>query len=92
VEQFVALYYFHLRDGEDLLLDPDGRELVSAAAIESATLIEARSIIGSDAAEGTIKLSYRIDVEDASGRIVHSLEFEDAVEIVRGPAPTSIAG
>jgi hypothetical protein len=79
----VARYYFHLRDGTDRLLDPEGTELASLETVEQITLFEARSIISGDALEGRIKLDYHIDVEDASGTIVHSLEFEKAVTIAR---------
>jgi hypothetical protein len=83
---FVALYFFHLRDGQDVLLDPDGRELPSQEAMVTATLQEARDIIAHDARQGQIKLGYRLDVEDAGGKLVHRLQFDDAVEIVRGAA------
>ena len=80
----MSLYFFHLRDGVDILLDPEGRELDSMAAIAAAALADARSIIGDDAFRGRIDLDQRIDVEDTDGKLVHRLEFEDAVEIVRG--------
>ena len=82
-------YFFHLRDGVDVLLDPDGRQLVDLAAAIAATLVEARSIIGADALLGTIMLEQRIDVEDELGAIVHSLAFEDAVHVVRGEVPAA---
>jgi hypothetical protein len=84
MEPLMSRYFFHLRDGQDLLLDPEGRELSSIEAIAQVTLREAREIISQDAKEGRIKLSYHLDVEDASGTIVHRLNFEDAVVIVRG--------
>jgi hypothetical protein len=77
----MALYYFHLRDGIDVLLDEEGREL-DKKAIESAALIEARSIISDDAREGRIRLDQRLDIEDAAHVIVYSLAFVDAVHIV----------
>ena len=80
----MSLYFFHLRDGVDVLLDPEGRELDSMTAIAAAALADARSIIGDDALRGRIDLDQRIDVEDTDGKLVHRLEFEDAVEIVRG--------
>jgi hypothetical protein len=83
----MTLYYFHLRDGEDTLLDPEGRDLGSMEAIREATLREARSIISSDSLEGKVKLSYRLDVEDESGKVVHRLQFEDAVSLQRGRVP-----
>ena len=85
-------YFFHLRDGIDVLLDPDGRQLVDLAAAIAAALIEARSIIGADALLGTIMLEQRIDVEDELGAIVHSLEFEDAVHLIRAPVPAAAPG
>ena len=77
----MPLYYFHLRDGADVLLDPEGRELNGAEAISKAALVEARSIISDDALGGRILLNQHIDVEDASGEVVHCLCFVDAVEI-----------
>lgn len=79
-------YFFHLRDGVDRLLDPDGRDLPSLEAVEAVTLDEARGVISHDALEGRIKLTYRIDVEDAEGHQVHRLEFEDAVDVIRRAA------
>ena len=65
----MAICFFHLRDGVDLLLDPDGRELSSLAAVVAAALLEARSIIGADARDGKIAPDQRIDVQDESGAV-----------------------
>jgi hypothetical protein len=78
----MPIYYFHLRDGEDVVLDPDGRELNDEAAIASAALAEARAIIADDARSGTIMLDQRIDVEDPEGHVVHQLYFGAAVQII----------
>ncbi len=84
VEFRVSIYYFHLRNGEDVLLDPDGREMATLHEVERAALSDARSVISHDALEGRIDMSYRIDVVDAAGLTVHSLGFAEAVEIARG--------
>lgn len=76
-------YFFHLRDGEDIILDPDGRDLSSIDAVVAATLNDARGIISHDAQAGQIKLAYRLDVEDEDGHLVHRLDFEDAVVLIR---------
>jgi hypothetical protein len=78
----MAVYFFHLRDGDDLLLDEEGRELSDAGAIAKAATLAARSIISADALDGVIGFDQRIDVEDSAGNVVHSLEFSDAVEII----------
>jgi hypothetical protein len=74
-------YFFHLRDGADILLDPDGRKLPSLAAVMASALREARAIISADAQSGTIKLNQQLDIEDEAGEIVHSLHLKDAVTI-----------
>jgi hypothetical protein len=86
MERPLSRYFFHLRDGQDLLLDPEGREFPSHAAIAAAALLDARDIISHDAKEGHIKLDYHLDVEDDSGAVVHRLDFEDAVVVSRAAA------
>ena len=78
----MSLYFFHLRDGADIALDPEGRELSGIDAIRPIALADARSIISGDAKGGRIILDQRIDVEDEFQNIVHTLHFVDAVEIV----------
>jgi hypothetical protein len=81
----MTLYYFHLRDGVDILIDEEGRQLETLALVANAALIEARSIISADAQGGHIRLDQRIDVEDEARTIVHTIEFADAVAIVPPP-------
>lgn len=79
----MQIYYFHLRDGTDVLLDSEGLMLLDIDAAIATALREARAIIGADALEGRIELDQRIDVEDERGVIVHSLQFEEAVQVAR---------
>ena len=75
-------YFMHLVDGVDVLLDPDGIEIPNGAIVQKA-LASARDCIAGDVREGCVDLRYRIDVHDVNGRVVHSLSFADAVEILR---------
>lgn len=77
----MPVYFFHLRDGDDVLLDPDGRALSGPESIAECALAEARALIGDEARLGRIRLDQRIEVEDAEGRVVHRLPFAEAVEI-----------
>ncbi len=88
----MTLYFFHLRDGEDVLLDPEGRQLDGPAAVPKAALAEARSIISDDVLQGRIDLHYRIDVEDSDRNLVHRLHFADAIEIVGTARPAGERG
>jgi hypothetical protein len=71
----------HLRDSLDEVLDPDG-VLMPEEAIASAALIAARDCMVHDLRSGRLELKYRIDVHNEEGKIVHTLHFADAVEIV----------
>jgi hypothetical protein len=78
--------FFHLRshsDGCDLLLNRSGRALLDRAAVERATLEEARWIISIGARLGHIVFDEYIDVEDEAGALIHSLSLADAVDIQR---------
>ncbi|HWU74292.1 MAG TPA: hypothetical protein VN137_12475 [Sphingomonas sp.] len=75
-------YYFHLRDGAERLLDPQGSDIEDPAQLERMALKEARAVISQEALEGEINLQQRIEIEDETGRLVHSLSFADAVRIV----------
>lgn len=78
----MPLYYFHLRDGVDVLIDPEGSELTDLAAAQRQAMVAARSLLSVDALEGRLRLDLRLDVEDEHGNIVHRLPFAAAVEVV----------
>jgi hypothetical protein len=73
----VPLYFMHLRDPSAEVLDPDG-VLMPEHAIANAALSAARDCM----AHGRLDLKYRIDVHNAEGEIVHTVQFADAVTIV----------
>jgi len=77
-------YFFHLRDGTDQVLDPDGLELRDIQSVKEKALQAARDTLSHELRdEGLINLKYRIDVEDSEGVLVHSLELDQAFDIVR---------
>jgi hypothetical protein len=78
----MGVYFFHLRNGADVLLDPEGRQL-ELANIAAAALSEARSIMSADCRSGEVDLNQNIDVEDSAGKLVHRVSFADAVSIIR---------
>lgn len=77
----MPLYFFHLRDGLDTLLDEEGAELSGIEEVKLAALRQARDIVSHEARLGRIDLAQRIDVVDANGTTVYSLQFTDAVEV-----------
>ncbi|GAA3903634.1 hypothetical protein GCM10022276_22870 [Sphingomonas limnosediminicola] len=79
----MPLYFFHLRDGEDTLIDGEGLELDDIEAAKATALLQARGIVSHDALEGFINLAQRVDVLDETGATVCSVAFEDAVRVSR---------
>ncbi len=77
----MALYFFHLCDGRDSIIDPEGREIANPAMIPGSALRDARSIISHEALLGMIDLGCAIEVRDEAGKLVHELQFRDAVTI-----------
>ena len=80
----MAIYFFHLRDHTEELLDPDGIELDSVDAIKFEALRAARDTLSQEIKTGVVDLRYRIDVEDIDGRVVHSLPLRDAFKMIEG--------
>ena len=73
-------YFMHLRDSIDEVLDPEGVEM-PAEAIVGAALVAARDCMAADVRAGRLDLNYRIDVHAEDGEVVHTLLFQDALEI-----------
>ena len=79
----MALYFLHLRDGTDEILDPEGREFPNMEAVRRTVLESARDVLGNEIKSGGVMdLRYRIDAEDESGTVVYSLPFRHAVNII----------
>jgi hypothetical protein len=77
----MAVYFFHLYNAHETLLDPEGRE-IEPQKVQTAALNEAREMISADARAGCIDLNQRIEVKDDTGTVIHRIDFTDAVKIV----------
>ena len=85
----MARYFMQLRGGAEDVLDPDGSEFATLAALREAVLFTARDLIASDVRLGLMDLRLRIDAEDEDGVIVHTLRLKHAVNIVTGVLPAA---
>jgi hypothetical protein len=78
----MSRYFLHLRDSVDELLDPDGEDFANLGALRAAAMVSARDLMAGDIRNGVIDFRYRIDEEDEGGRIVYSLPFKHAVNVI----------
>lgn len=72
--------FFHLRDGSDQLLDPEGVELLDVEAAKARALVAARDTLSHEMRDGT--LDHRIEVEDDAGSVLYCLPLQDAFEVI----------
>ena len=79
----MALYFLHLRDGTSELLDPEGQEFATLPALRTAVLATVRDLMMGDIRKGVLNLRLRLDAQDKTGKIVHTLPFGRAVTIFR---------
>ena len=75
-------YFFHLRSDVDEALDTEGVNLPDVEAVKRAGIEAARDVMAGDLREGLLDLRYRIDVENSSGVLVFTLNFEHAVHVI----------
>ena len=79
----MAQYFFHLCDGHEVIIDPEGKGIADPSLIGADALKEARAMIAQDALAGRINLNQYIEVRDETGKLLHQLSFRDAVTISR---------
>jgi hypothetical protein len=79
----VALYFFHLSDGSDRLLDVEGQELPDLDAAKAFALLCARDTLSHEMRQGVLNLRIRLDVADAAGAVVHTLPLKEAFLILK---------
>jgi hypothetical protein len=85
----MARFHFHLLNGGGLTADEEGRELANLDVARDEAIKGARSLISEEAKEGHVDLRGRIDVADPTGRVLLTVTFTEAVEIVTGELPPS---
>ena len=75
-------FYFHLYNDIDAP-DDEGIELPDLEAARNCAVEQARGLIGELAkTEARIVLNHRIDIEDADGKVLDTVQFRDVVRIV----------
>ena len=79
----MALYFLHLRDATNELLDLEGQEYATLSSLRTAVLATVRDLMMGDLRDGVLDFHSRLDAQDQSGKIVHTLPFSRAVSIAR---------
>ena len=80
----MPLYFLHLRDGTEELLDEEGVEYATLDLMRKAVMETVRDLMKGDLDRGVLDLRFRVDAEDAAGMVIYTLPFRHAVSIIPG--------
>lgn len=85
------VYYFHLVEGDQVILDPDGIMLADLAAAQKAALDGVRSLVADAVMHG--KQDYRgsLNVEDEFGVKLFTVDFSCPIHIEAALLPAATA-
>lgn len=80
----MPVFYFHLRERNDVTIDAEGVQLPDIAAAQRHAAAEARGMLAVELCDGgAIDLRRWLEVSDEAGAVVHILPFDTAIEIMR---------
>ena len=72
-------FYLHLRQGETLLKDPDGREFRSLDEARAEAVLSARELMAAKVLAGRNPNHGRFEIADANDNVVLLVWFEEAI-------------
>ena len=81
----MPLFYLHVCNGNGFVQDEEGQDFADLEAARAEAVKSARSIMASDVQRGMLDLSSFIEIEDEHHRLVHTLGFEQALDLAKRP-------
>jgi len=76
----VPHYYFHLYN-DLIVVDEEGFDFPDLVAARASAIANIRGLIFETVSQGCINFSHRIDIADASGEVLTSVKFGEAVRV-----------
>jgi hypothetical protein len=80
----MAKYYLHLHNSHGEAEDEEGIEAHSLAAAREVAITGIRDLMSSEAKNGAINLTGRIDITDGMGKVLVQIPFASALKVI-GP-------
>jgi hypothetical protein len=75
----MPMFYFHIRQGDVLVEDPDGSELADLNAALAEATYDIRDLIAERIKAGTIVEPWKVEVVDANGAVLADVLFHDVI-------------
>lgn len=77
----MAIYFFHVTEGDEFIPDPEGIEQIDLAAVQKAAIEGVGALIAEAVTKGERNYRGRFDVEDEHGVKVLTLTFACPIQI-----------
>lgn len=74
-------YFLHLREGDNLLEDPDGHEFRDVESAHDEALAEARDILAEYVRAGKLLIGQQFDITDENGRVLMVVPLGNALNL-----------
>jgi hypothetical protein len=85
------VYFFHLTEGDEVILDPDGSMLADLAAAQKVALEGVRSLVAEAVINGEQDYRGSLNVEDEHGAKLFTVNFACPIHIEAALLPAAIA-
>lgn len=72
-------YFFHIRDGDVLIEDPDGSDFVSVEEARAEAILSARDLLAERLRSGGVLDGQTIEITDLNGTVVAIVPLRDAI-------------
>jgi hypothetical protein len=74
-------YFFNLRDGDALYIDPDGEELIGIDAAIAEAYVSARHLLAERLRAGAIVDGQVFEISDEAGEVFARVPLKDALKL-----------
>lgn len=82
-------FFFHIRDGDELIEDPDGSVLRDLEAARAEAIAGARAVLAAKVLAGQVIDGQKFEITDESGNVLELIPFRSALILVNDAADTS---
>ena len=77
----MSRYFFHIRDGERLIEDPEGTDLPDLAAARDEAVLAARFLMSEKVKAGQVLDGQRFEITDEAGQVLDVLPFRAVLRL-----------
>ena len=82
-------FFFHIRDGDEFIEDPDGSVLRDLEAARAEAIAGARAVLAAKVLAGQVIDGQKFEITDESGNVLELMPFKSALIFEKDASGTS---